>query len=314
VESVPNDSYDPRSRGWYKAAEAEPGVQWSNVYIFFTDRTPGITASVAVMPHGRPVAVIGAYIYLNSLSTFLQQLQGRVRGVLAIVNGDGQVVAFDDPKHVMTDGADGPHPHNVQELGNKALAEAFDRVRVEGPTSALVTIDGQRHVFGAASLRSAVGRHWWLMLLAPEDAYLGFVSANSRRGMVAASAVILLALALAGFLTWPAELAGRSAMLRNDARAAVAEFEAAATLRRDQRDYAGMARVLAAAGAAAEGAGNGGAAADYCYRAGRSAAVQREGEKARTWLRKALGLAGQHNMPSVAGDSRRLLQTLDQPR
>ena len=30
------------------------------------------------------------------------------------------------------------------------------------------TIDGQRHVFGAASLRSAVGRDWWLMLLAPD--------------------------------------------------------------------------------------------------------------------------------------------------
>src|SRR2546429_311834 len=65
------------------------------------------------------------------------------------------------------------------------------------------------------------------------------------------------------------ELDGRQALLRGDASAAKAALLAAADLRRAALDYAGMARVLALAGAAA---GSGPDAADLYLRAGRSAA------------------------------------------
>ena len=46
VRSTPPDPYDPRERGWYKAAKPETTV-WTDVYQFASDQALGITASCA---------------------------------------------------------------------------------------------------------------------------------------------------------------------------------------------------------------------------------------------------------------------------
>ena len=213
VEVNEDDRYDPRTRGWFQDARREPGTAWSKVYIFFTDKAPGITASTA-LPPGKPSAggaVVGADISLSSLSGFLADLQEEARGTLTIVNSDGQVVAFHEPDKVMLQNGDELRARTIRELGNPTLAEAFDRLRVEGPGRSMIEIDGERYVFGAASLRGAVSRDWWLMLLAPESAYLGFIAVNVRRGLIAASGIIALALLLAGLLAYQGMVAERRA-------------------------------------------------------------------------------------------------------
>lgn len=200
-ESDPEDRYDPRARGWYQDAIANPGVRWSDVYTFFTDRTPGITVSSAVDRNGQTgIAVVGVDIFLNSLSDILAALEARARGTLAIVSADGQVIAFHQPEKVLVETESGLRSRTVRELGLPALAEAFDRMRVEGADHAVVEIDDTRYIFGAASLRDAVSRDWWLLLLAPEETYLGFVTANGRRGLIVSGVVVGLAIILAVFL------------------------------------------------------------------------------------------------------------------
>ncbi len=213
VEVNEDDRYDPRTRGWFQDARQEPGTAWSKVYIFFTDKAPGITASTALSP-GRPSAggaVVGADISLATLSGFLADLQEEARGILAIVNSDGQLVAFHEPDKVMLGSGDALRTRTVRELGSPTFVEAFDRLRVEGPGRSIIEIDGDRYVFGAASLKGAVSRDWWLMLLAPESAYLGFISANGRSGLIAASGIIALALLLAGLLAYQGMVAERRA-------------------------------------------------------------------------------------------------------
>jgi adenylate cyclase len=220
VEKDDADRYDPRTRPWYRDARDSDRPSWSKVYLFFTDKSPGITVSNAVRAPGRaPVAVVGADIYLKNLSAFLATLQAQARGTLAIVNGDGEIVAFHEPERVMTRTDGGLQPQTLRELGLNTLAEAFDRMRVEGPSRSIIEIDGDRYVFGAASLKSAVSRDWWLMLLAPERAYLGFIAVNSRRGLMASSGIIVLSILLAGFLTYQGVVAERNARAAQDDRA-----------------------------------------------------------------------------------------------
>jgi tetratricopeptide (TPR) repeat protein len=107
------------------------------------------------------------------------------------------------------------------------------------------------------------------------------------------------------------ELTGRRSVIAGAPDAAIPAFEQAATLRRDMRDYNGMARALAAAANAAEAAGNPEAAADLYYRAGTSAAEQRDSAGARRWLDRALALATQHDLDTVAADARARLASLD---
>jgi len=223
TETDPTDRYDPRSRAWYGAAVPGGGIAWSKVYIFFTDKRPGITVSLAVAPRVQPAAVVGADIPLSSLSDFLAELQKSARGLLAIVNAEGELVAFHEPERIMVEEEGGLRPRTIQELGLTNLAQAFDRLRVEGADRSVIEIAGERYVFSASSLQGAVSRDWWLMLLAPEDAYLGFIAVNGQRGLLAASGIVVLSVILAGLLIYQGLLAERRAKAVTAGRAELAD-------------------------------------------------------------------------------------------
>jgi hypothetical protein len=48
-ERDPSDTYDPRTRGWYRSAVERRGRAWTEPYIFFTSQKPGITLASAIM-------------------------------------------------------------------------------------------------------------------------------------------------------------------------------------------------------------------------------------------------------------------------
>jgi tetratricopeptide (TPR) repeat protein len=85
------------------------------------------------------------------------------------------------------------------------------------------------------------------------------------------------------------ELQGRLLGLDDDIDGALGLLDQAADLRGFERDYRGMARALATAGGFAEQAGRLQPAANYLFRAGRSAA-QRAEPDAQDWLRRAMDL------------------------
>jgi tetratricopeptide (TPR) repeat protein len=87
------------------------------------------------------------------------------------------------------------------------------------------------------------------------------------------------------------ELVGRQGLLDDRPDRALPAFRTSADLRRDAKDYLGMARVLALAGEAAERAGMASEAADLYFRAGRSAEVEGGPADARRWLGAAARLA-----------------------
>jgi hypothetical protein len=107
------------------------------------------------------------------------------------------------------------------------------------------------------------------------------------------------------------ELLGRLQFLQRRDNGALSAFRDAADLRRDLRDYPGMARALAFAGDTAERSGGHAEAADLYLRAGRSA--QQEGWKtyARQWFEGASRLASTHGLTEIANEAGRRLKQLD---
>ncbi len=103
------------------------------------------------------------------------------------------------------------------------------------------------------------------------------------------------------------ELKARLSGLEGDLVLAQAQFDAAIEKRRDERDYRGMVRALAACGqllAESKPA----IAANYYLRAGRSAA-QREEPETREWLKQAIKL-DRNNLVLVA-EAQELLERVD---
>jgi diguanylate cyclase (GGDEF)-like protein len=88
------DTFDPRTRPWYDKASQAQTLVWTDPYVFFTARKPGVTAAQAVRRDGNVVAVVGVDIELTGLSTFLDELSNKEGGEAFLLSGTGAVVAM----------------------------------------------------------------------------------------------------------------------------------------------------------------------------------------------------------------------------
>jgi len=68
---LPEDTYDPRTRPWYRKAHNEMGPVWSSPYIFYITKFPGITYAKPVYKDGVFKGVIAADLEINTISDFL---------------------------------------------------------------------------------------------------------------------------------------------------------------------------------------------------------------------------------------------------
>jgi diguanylate cyclase (GGDEF)-like protein len=93
-ETLAADTYDPRSRPWYRAATQAAATIWTDPYVFFTSRRPGITAASPVMRANTTVGVIGVDIEISGLSNFLNDVPLSEHGRAFIVDRNGTAVAF----------------------------------------------------------------------------------------------------------------------------------------------------------------------------------------------------------------------------
>ena len=98
TETNTTDTYDPRLRPWYKGAVDKKGVFWTDLYIFYTGKKPGITVSYPILDsRGKVTGVIGCDIELVKLSHFLQSLKIGKSGQTFIINEKQEVVAYLGP-------------------------------------------------------------------------------------------------------------------------------------------------------------------------------------------------------------------------
>jgi len=214
IEQDPEDTFDPRTRPWYQGAARSGKLYWSDVYIFFTDQHPGITASLPVSDAiGNLVAVYAIDIALEELSAFLGSLEIGIRGRALIVDERGVLVAYPDLDLMLKETDSGITRAHIEELADPVLNRAFDHFRVDGPGSREFHVDGHRHISTATSLEPTLGRDWTLLIVAPEDDFIGFVADNNRRGLYMSVAVLGFASVLAGLLVFQGLRADRNAQL-----------------------------------------------------------------------------------------------------
>jgi class 3 adenylate cyclase len=231
----PQDRFDPRTRPWYLGAAASDGVHWTEIYVFFTDRVPGLTVSVAVRDEsGALKGVFGADIRLDALSAFLAGLAIGETGRAMIIDRRGTLVAFPDAERAIKQVGDTLSPVHLDELNDSVLTRAFNVFRVEGPGRRTVEVDGERHLTIAAPVPDLIGNDWTVLIVVPEDEFVGFVTRNSRLALLAAAVVGVFTLALADMLVRQGLRADRNARLLSRRSGIVAaRSDAFATLAAD---------------------------------------------------------------------------------
>ena len=68
----------------------------------------------------------------------------------------------------------------LDELEDPVLSRALSRFRIEGHGTRRLIVNQRPFINIVSSLRATVGRDWSIMIVAPEDDFVGFVKENSR--------------------------------------------------------------------------------------------------------------------------------------
>ncbi len=129
---IQDDPYDPRDRPWYIGAVDEERIVWTDPYIFFTSRKPGITiAGPTFSPDQRLNGVVGVDIEIDQLSTFIGKMRIGKSGRAFILNRNGDVIAFPDIDMLRFSGETNGKPDRlvkISELDDPLARKAFGSV------------------------------------------------------------------------------------------------------------------------------------------------------------------------------------------
>jgi diguanylate cyclase (GGDEF)-like protein len=199
-----NGTYDPRDRDWYKALK-KGGLRWTNPYLYYTSKTPGITVSIPVLSDsGEPIGVLGIDIEISNLSHYLSKNQLSLNSSAFIASKDSRVVAHTDVDSLVLTDSDGEPrfaltsmdelDSQVTEQALKALAASGKDLNSTGMCDVVFDFEDEPYHVVFHSYRKQ-GLDWTVVVTAPESDFIGDIrEAQFWRITVAVCASFLITL------------------------------------------------------------------------------------------------------------------------
>jgi len=190
-------------RPWYEGAVKVNGLFWTDIYILFTDRKPGVTAAHPLLgPDDELIGVLGVDIELDQLCDFLAGLKIGRTGRAIIVDDDGRVVAHPDITKTMKQVGESLDTVLVQELDDAAITRAYNQFRIQGPGTYALEVDGVNYRASGSSLPTALGTDWHVVIIVPENDYVGFVNERTRSTAAMSGTVLMVLAVFACFIVY----------------------------------------------------------------------------------------------------------------
>jgi len=201
-EPRPSYRFDPRTREWYRQALSSASAVRTRPYVFFTTREVGTTVAQR-SAHG--ASVVGADITLQELSRQLARSRLTPSARIALVDGDGIVVAHPDAARLL-------HPGTGQDPGLSRLGDLGDRVLLAlfathasapapGATRATheghsFSVDGRKWVGVKRSIGVSAGEPLTLLLAVPRDELVAGARGLAQRQVLIGIGVVAVTLGL----------------------------------------------------------------------------------------------------------------------
>ncbi|KNX76116.1 chemotaxis protein [Pseudomonas sp. 250J] len=188
MQSVPVGNraadYDPRVRGWYKAASAAGQTIVTEPYISVSAGKLVITLATPVQQGGRMIGVSGVDTDLQTISNLINTLDFGGRGHAFIVNDEGKVLI---------------HPKG--ELALKTLADVYpgSDLRI-GSGLKEVEVDGRRQFISFTHVDGVPSADWYVALVLDQDAAFAMLGELRTSAVVATLIAVVVIIALLGLL------------------------------------------------------------------------------------------------------------------
>jgi signal transduction histidine kinase len=165
--------FDPRTRPWYQAGAAAQSPAWTEPYVFYTTRDPGITCTFPVREPRGLRGVVALDFLLDDLTAQVWAAQPTRRSRCLVVDAQNRVLILPNDPAFQTMGA--RRSAFLKPLGQ-------DSLEIQSGMLAAASRDGEpfRHRLGGESMVGLVtafqdlpGIHWRLLLTVPEADLLG---------------------------------------------------------------------------------------------------------------------------------------------
>ena len=213
VSLSPTPRYDPRGRPWYRQAKRTRRQGWTGVYLFYTDKKPGIASTTPLFDaRGRFRGAVSVEMELYRISEFLADKKVGAQGRLFLVNPEREIVAYSDVEHlrrrVAKDGASRWALHRVDQSPAPEVRASFAALQRRGaqlpPRERHIfefTEGGRRWFAMYSPFPARSGIRWTVGILVPEEVVMGTIQRNRWMSVLISLVVILCAVLLAVFLS-----------------------------------------------------------------------------------------------------------------
>lgn len=223
------ERYNASQRGWYKAAVKNPDkIAWTDVYVFRTSKTPGISASIPVNQKEKKLGVVSIAFELQQISDYLRQLQDQQREkAIFLINESNQILASttfsynslknnnqnktDTPKLTQLEKVDNPYLKLVNQTLQANNLSIKDIITTKKTQSQFIYRDPNtrdRYYISLTPLQypesfqisNANYPKLVVGTVIPESYYIGEINKNKTRLFYVISGFLLLAVGLAIFI------------------------------------------------------------------------------------------------------------------
>ncbi|WP_218187544.1 MULTISPECIES: methyl-accepting chemotaxis protein [unclassified Pseudomonas] len=176
--------YDPRARGWYKAANSAQQTIVTEPYIAASSGKLVITVATPVQRQNQMIGVAGADIDLSSVSAIINSLNFGGHGHAFIVSADGKILIHPDSKRIL-----------------KTLAEAYPNGAPQvSPGMKEVELDGKTQFISFTRVNGVPGADWYVALVLDKDTALAMLSEFRTSALIAMVIAVVFIITLLGML------------------------------------------------------------------------------------------------------------------
>ena len=217
TKTVEDSGYDPRKRPWYIGAKETKKTFWTEPYIFFETKQPGITVAIPIFrPDGKTEGVVAADITLKGLSDFLHNLGLQESTFAFISDKKGKLIAFSGDKPIVCMDANKIRSITIEELGIPVMTQAEKNLKKQSKNFISFSQNGRIFYANRFSLHEKIGKKWYFTIIAPEDNFTGALNGTLTRILIFSIAGLIvgtiLTMLLAQRISKPIELLSEDIM------------------------------------------------------------------------------------------------------
>lgn len=212
VEKIldPEDTYDPRTRPWFKRIMEHKHVAWTDPYVFYTVQKPGVTIAGPIFDKkGNLKGIVGVDIEISELSTFIGKLRVGKSGKAFIMNKNGDIIAYHDLTKLViaSENHKSLRLSKVNEINDKLVQGAFQSIDWQRDDKDNLVLREQTFSSFSNDKKDYLAMFtpfpdeelpWIIGVYIPEDDYLGVLRTN-RQLILLATVIISILASFLGF-------------------------------------------------------------------------------------------------------------------